>query len=99
MAKEYIEREALLDALYETEFQTFVPLDEVSGVVDAIPAADVIEVRHGRWIHNEKTFSNGLSYHRWTCSLCGRAVARKDKADIEDLPYCNCGAKMDGGRE
>ena len=33
---EYIERGALTDALYDNEFQTFCPLDEVCGVIDSI---------------------------------------------------------------
>lgn len=44
MAKEYIERNAALDALYENEYTTLCPLDEVSSVIGAIPAADVVEV-------------------------------------------------------
>ena len=44
MAKEYIEREAVLNALYDNEYTTLCPLDEVSSVIDAIPAADVVEV-------------------------------------------------------
>lgn len=44
MAKEYIEREAMLNALYDNEYTTLCPLDEVSSVICAIPAADVVEV-------------------------------------------------------
>ena len=44
MAKEYIKREAVLNALYDNEYTTLCPLDEVSSVIDAIPTADVVEV-------------------------------------------------------
>lgn len=54
MAKEYIEREAVLDALYDNEYTTLCPLDEVSSVIDKLPAADVVEVVRGRWkFHND----------------------------------------------
>ena len=48
-----------------------------------VPAADVAEVVHGRWIlHDDGVF---------TCSECGNA-------ESNDRYYCRlCGAKMDGG--
>ena len=48
-----------------------------------VPAADVAEVVHGRWIlHDDGVF---------TCSECGNA-------ESNDSYYCRlCGAKMDGG--
>ena len=49
-----------------------------------IPAADVAEVRHGRWIAVCGE-SSGLN---WKCSLCAKRVLQKS-------PYCpNCGALM-----
>lgn len=45
------------------------------------PAADVAQVRHGRW----------LKHACYVCSVCG--VANNDEYDF--CP--NCGAKMDGG--
>lgn len=50
-----------------------------------IPAADVVEVRHGRW---ERTEGNPYP----SCSECGcESLSRADR------PYCQfCGAKMDG---
>ena len=50
MAKEYIERQrAIVDAcnsleLYPSEYA------KLEDVLNRIPAADVVEVRHGRWI-------------------------------------------------
>ena len=56
-------------------------LDEL----EAIPAADVVEVRHGRWIED-----GDCQY----CSECGEEHSWADyRAD-----YCDvCGARMDGG--
>ena len=54
-------------------------------LLDEIPAADVAEVVHGRWIlHDDGVF---------TCSECGNA-------ESNDSYYCRlCGAKMDGGED
>lgn len=65
-----------------------------------IPTADVEEVRHGEWIRKRKFL--------YECSLCKRVVLIEGvnascdiKSEREILlamyPYCNCGAKMDGG--
>ena len=62
-----------------------------------IPAADVVEVRHARWIVCEDLFGeNGY------CSACGFLMGVNEPGngfpDVENLKYCpNCGAKMDGG--
>ena len=51
------------------------------------PAADVVEVRHGKWIDLEFAPYN-LFYT--TCSVCGH------RQTIEATNYCpNCGARMD----
>lgn len=49
------------------------------------PAADVVPVVHGEWIHHD----DGVV----TCSECGNA-------ESSDSYYCRyCGAKMDGGAD
>ena len=60
---------------------------------DAFPAADVVEVRHGRWMTTD-------AYpHHLYCSVCYKTYAKNAKWVNElDLPtnYCpNCGARMD----
>lgn len=68
-------------------------------IVASIQAADVVEVRHGRWapeIHHtylpvEYDDAGGPILHEYIsyrCSLCGREEAK------EEL-YCHCGARMD----
>lgn len=39
-----IDADKLVDALYDNEFATLCPLDEVSGVIDEAPTADVAPV-------------------------------------------------------
>lgn len=56
-----------------------------------IDAADVVPVRHGRWLGSKhKIFSNTYDY---VCSKCGCDYA------LAKYNYCpNCGAIMDGDR-
>ena len=52
------------------------------------PAADVVEVRHGRWIEQEK-YTFGVMYD---CSICDNRILDNGHS----WNYCpNCGAKMD----
>ena len=70
-------------------------LNAVACVVNA-PTADVVEVRHGRWIPTYHTYYNrdgacqiADEFH---CSECG--IYSRD-----EFNYCpNCGAKMDERR-
>lgn len=74
--KEYIERAAALDVVKRTSGDYVAAWSEIAH----IPAADVAEVRHGRWI-KYKYFDE--------CSECYTMV-------ILRYNYCpNCGARMD----
>ena len=87
---EYIEREALIDVLavshahHANSNREAALLDRDIRLVREQPAADVVEVVHGRW---------DLYGTHYCCSKC--LVALRDK-----VPYCpNCGARMDGDEE
>ena len=99
--KEYIEREAVLERLAKVDMDTYYGFTAAVqfGVNHAIqcikeaPAADVVEVRHGRWLTTD-------AYpHHLYCSVCYKTYAKNAKWVNElDLPtnYCpNCGARMD----
>lgn len=78
---EYIEREALLSR--------FAPHSDSWVAIKYMNAADVAEVRHGRWMDN--TF----------CSCCNW-FEEDDKGNIlmSFYNFCPCcGAKMDGGAD
>lgn len=84
---EYIEREAAKGAvdhaieLNDTEF------DIVCDYIDRISAADVQEVRHGKWEEIRDAYGQ---LEGWMCRECGREMKAK-------VNYCpNCGTKMDG---
>lgn len=81
----YIDAESLIDHLYEEEFTIVCPIDEVSGVINNEPTADVQPVRSGRWIVK----SNG-SY----CSECNKRAITDFLYDAFWQPkYCpNCGS-------
>lgn len=55
------------------------------------PAADVAPVVHARWITRSDKGVISMT-HPYMCSRCWRVEMNKE-------PYCNCGAKMDGGIE
>ena len=51
-------------------------------VIDNTPAADVEEVKHGKW--------DEQGIHNFKCSCCG-------EVEKYESPFCRwCGAKMDG---
>ena len=60
---------------------------------------DVAPVVHGRW----ELIRGGDFTSAFKCSVCGRRVSvscDKEKTPVylkDRYPYCNCGAKMDGG--
>ena len=83
---EYIEREALRDALYDADAIT------MSGVkiLNQFPVADVAPVRHGRWVSVPHKLAR-------VCSVCNRDEPYKfADIDADVYSYCpHCGAKMD----
>lgn len=99
MAKEYIEREALLKKL-----SSIVVTDDFNGtmlaygidiatdiILKTSPASDVVEVRHGEWISDD---GDVLSH----CSECEAQISTSWDYEGEWI-YCpNCGAKIDGKR-
>ena len=85
----YIEREALKAELKKKiesshNARCAVIEEDFIAIIDDMPAADVVEVKHGHW---EK-----LKDGYW-CSNC--CILEKDLK--QEYNYCpNCGAKMDG---
>ena len=105
---EYIERAAVHELVksiphyqmfnYDrTESRRGISPDDVDFGVDKIPAADVAEVRHGRWIEDERTYP-GPGLKNNLCSVCSE-IAGSWKEGLEPgrkWAYCpNCGARMD----
>lgn len=81
---EYIERTAALDAVKRTSGDYAAAWSEIA----YMPAADVVEVRHGEWLLKHV----GVG-HYWECSVCH---APPNIYITEGTNYCpNCGARMD----
>ena len=96
----YIKREDAIDAVLDVYYNT-PDIDLSGGRLEAailnIPAADVAEVRHGRWDGEGDGYADGeIVIDVWYCSECGYCI--DDGTDDPNiLPnYCpNCGALMD----
>ena len=83
--KEYIERVTALNAL----IRALGYCQCANDVITRIPAADVAEVRHGRW-ERVSTASGIISRVR------GSVCAGTQPLTFENMPYCpTCGARMD----
>ena len=104
--KEYIERAVAVkkfenyrrDCEEENDERAAQIFEDCISELMAIPAADVAEVRHGRWnpeIHHtyipvEYDQNGDPILHEYTsfrCILCGRE-------ELKEEPYCHCGARM-----
>ena len=93
---EYIKREAVIEAIMSEPPDAHYPQWYVDKI-KSIPAADVVEVRHGRWYGEGDGYADGeIVIDVWYCSECDYCI--DDGTDDPNiLPnYCpNCGAKMD----
>ena len=106
---EYIEREAISEEIRKYYYKNPPNfsygegfdrgLDRAQRAILDAPAADVAEVRHGRWISLTECANEGVY-----CSICKKKVWKSDYAWCSKKSrnklqsnYCpNCGAKMDG---
>ena len=93
---EYIDKEALRDALYDADAITMNGVK----ILNQFPSSDVTLVKHGRWVDKPliKSFKH-TNIPVVECSECGI-----DFCDIINNHYfmyrfCpNCGARMDGDK-
>lgn len=92
----YIEREAVLDRLAKVNMDTYYGftaavqfgVDHAIQCIKEAPAADVVEVRHGRWLKR----SDGTPY----CSNCGANERDTYSSVVNECAFCySCGARMD----
>jgi hypothetical protein len=96
---EYIEREAALNVcemhyqhcLMMHDFCGDTTADNIKTDIGTLPAADVVEVRHGEW---EGGMFTDEVYYKEQCSICGEWSY---DCGGSYCPYC--GSKMDGKGE
>lgn len=104
---DYISRQAAIIQLSHNKSrgddEWMLAVESDMGVIEALPAADVVPVVHGKWIpHKEKsreyigTVLVHVSYDYWLCDTCGYRVENGQPM----YNFCpNCGAKMDCERK
>lgn len=95
--KEYIERAVALDAAqraFSDQECDCEVMPDVFRALQEVPAADVAEVRHGRWDASDRyKFLDGSTCIR--CTECGAALHLEEYQKYH-WHYCpNCGARMD----
>ena len=106
--KEYIERQAveefIQDGLNNPDKSKAFGHDaiEILAGIHFMLAADVVEVRHGRWVDENKNpvpwdeCNSKCPSHSAYCSECGEWLTASDEYPVTGL-YCpHCGALMDG---
>lgn len=92
---EYIDRMKVRIAIIDTKWICDQDEDVAYDMIDSIPAADVEEVKHGRWI-KAAAYTDGVLNTAY-CSVC-KVFLPIGEWDYD--PYCrHCGAKMDGGKD
>ena len=111
---EYINREVLRDSVEsidwysvrrgelitgaESSENALYKANDIYSAIDNAPTADVVKVRHGRWV---KIYENGepaIEQHK-VGVFCSRCI-RIPKDRFTESNFCpNCGAKMDGGAD
>lgn len=87
--KKYIDAEGVMRACYDSFLKTGnKAYREIFALVEAVPAEDVQEVRHGRWEYKPEVPNTRFGFY--VCSEC------KAASWACSSPYCpNCGAIMD----
>lgn len=62
------------------------------------PLTEIEERKVGKWIKEDTLL--GWDGHSYQCSVCGRSIHLDTEVeDLEDYPYCHCGAEMEIGED
>lgn len=89
--EEYVAKSVLKKELNISNLHAGI-ISALQNIVDEIPAADVQEVKHGKWLLEREPNGKPYCFH---CSVCDSDFARI--SIISATPFCPwCGAKMDG---
>ena len=108
---EYIERESVMkafaDYVWNSNHSDLVPAPQWNHAVEIVrdtPAADVVKVRHGKWILKDKSALDRKPKRgeEIFCDQCGEIALGYPfwECDLKPSNFCpNCGAKMDGGAD
>lgn len=96
---DYIKREDAIKAFKRVLDEDFPYISEETPRerIAAIPSADVVEVRHGRWLRVGQSFIDPNKFLCFECSICRCTLDNHIKVEPNYCP--NCGARMDGEEE
>ena len=105
---EYVTKQTVID-----ELSRYGMTEDGEAIINAIPAADVVEVRHGQWLSKEYMYGDSdvgvedewverlaeqSDYYAY-CSVCGKDAEYNGEGSLVLSDYCpSCGAVMDGGQ-
>lgn len=84
--KQYVCVDDVIDALYENEFATHCPLDEVSDVIYNVTVANVKEIKQGHWKVIKRPYPMSTKYQ---CSVCGEILSQPYKHCPECTALCS----------
>ena len=97
--KKYIELQKAIDVCemhYEHCLQMHdwsgdATADNIKRDIETIPTADVVEVKHGKWLY----WQPGGTNHLWKCSVCDGAIVTPMRFVAKHIAFCeHCGADM-----
>lgn len=71
--------------------------EEAEYMFSGCESADVVEVRHGRWLRVGQSFIDPNKFLCLECSICRCTLDNHIKVEQNYCP--NCGARMDGEEE
>lgn len=90
----YIDRDVAIEMITkDAPDLVYYNKEEATDCLKCVPAADVEEVRHAKWVYDGY---HDMMGHAFQCSLCERWMfTDSPKHVVEEYPYCHCGAKID----
>ena len=97
---EYIDRKLVLDELCrdncERTYDGTCHNCRMTETIADFPAADVAQVRHGKWLNEDFPEKMATVHGMAICSVCGELSHKVEHGYNVLSNYCpNCGAKMD----
>lgn len=91
---EHIDREDAIEAVLKIPCKIANHKGKMIALIERLPAADVVEVKHGKWISASKKQGVNIGMK---CSICGARIKYSEFFN-GNHNYCHkCGAKMDKG--
>ena len=94
--KEYIERDKAVNEVIKNPCLLAVRTARILEAIEAIPAADVVEVRHEKWVNNHCTGCGMMPLGEEIWTRLGLTPPKFEWF----MDFCPiCGARMDGERK